>query len=300
MPKFKTGDLFAIKISEGEYVNGRVLLDVKRQCIKPRLVKPDSALGFFNGAILVETYRETFAEPTARLSEVLIPGTFVDTYALESGKWQVLGNVGVEPTRVEFPEALVGSGYRSQFLRGEVSLPLSLSGEDRDEINVLGTINPSGMLGDTCLYYLGRKDEITKRWVNGVETASLAHSDLRFSKYRSEVYRLLGEDEGQSYFEMAMRHGYDIRRFYPNAAVRGEEGLEVSEDGTLTLCPYCLSPIDREVKLCPHCKQDTTLDARVVRDVEAYRDEERTTCRHCGASMLDLATHCPACGKSQR
>jgi hypothetical protein len=57
-------------------------------------------------------------------------------------------------------------------------------------------------------------DEINNPRLKDIELRSLKDSDLRFTKHRSEIYHLLGEDENQSYYEMSTRLGYDIQRFY--------------------------------------------------------------------------------------
>jgi hypothetical protein len=190
------------------------MLDVKQQCIRPKLLKPESPLNFFNGSLLVEIYKSTFSEPTANPSEVLIPGIFIDSSYLESGGWLIMAHENVDPKEVEFPESLVGRGLRAQFIRGEIALDIDLQREELQRINVYGTKKPSGILGEICLYYLGRAHEINNPRLKDIELRSLKDSDLRFTKHRSEIYHLLGEDENQSYYEMSTRLGYDIQRFY--------------------------------------------------------------------------------------
>ena len=74
----------------------------------------------------------------------------------------------------------------------------------------------------------------------------------------------------------------------------GSEEVEV-----IILCPYCLSPVDENVKLCPTCGEDTTRDALVEMTPEEYLNKERTTCHFCGNSMLKLAPLCPSCRRWQ-
>ena len=41
--------------------------------------------------------------------------------------------------------------------------------------------------------------------------------DFRFyPEYRKEVYGIIGEDPNQSYYELALKHGFDLARFYTN------------------------------------------------------------------------------------
>jgi Immunity protein 26 len=213
--RFKAGDIFSLELPTGEYVTGRVLLDVKNQCVRPKLLPSDSPLGFFNGAVLTEIYKQTFSKPTAELSEVLIPGIWTDSGSLKDGHWQIISYKEVDPTKVEFPEAFILRGSRTiLFLRGEIKTPIEMTYEEYNQLSIGNTMNASGWLGEICLYYFGRKDEINNPNLKNVEARSLKHDDLRFNEFRSEAYRRLGEDENISYFEMSQKHGFDIRRFY--------------------------------------------------------------------------------------
>ncbi|MFN5541861.1 MAG: immunity 26/phosphotriesterase HocA family protein [Betaproteobacteria bacterium] len=214
MVKFQTGDIFTFKLSTDEYMCGRIMLDIKKQCVSPKLLPPDSPLYFFNGSLLLEIYKSTATQPVIDNSEILIPGIFLDSDSLKYGIWSIIGHQDVNPEEVEFPEALISHGLRAQFLRGEVALNIDLKEEELKKINVSKTKKPSGILGEICLYQLGRADEITNSWVHSIEVFNLNSSDLRFSQHRSEIYRLLGEKENQSYFEMSSRLGYNIQRFY--------------------------------------------------------------------------------------
>ena len=63
MAEYKSGDVFVFQMTDDEWVGGRVILDVKRQCIQPRLLKDHSPLASFNGAILIEVYRSISQSP---------------------------------------------------------------------------------------------------------------------------------------------------------------------------------------------------------------------------------------------
>jgi hypothetical protein len=212
--RFKAGDIFSFQLPAGEYMTGRVMLDVKQQCVRPKLLESGSALGSYNGSVLTEIYRKTFLEPMAECSEILIPGIWTDAISLTEGYWQIIGHEEVDPTAVEFPESFIGHGARTiLFRKGEIKLPIDMTNEEYEQLRVRGATNASGFLGETCLYYLGRKDEINDPELVDVELRSLKHSDL-LNEFRSEAYHRLGEDENQSYFEMSLKHGHDIHRFY--------------------------------------------------------------------------------------
>jgi len=80
----------------------------------------------------------------------------------------------------------------------------------------------------------------------------------------------------------------------PVGNTSGSEEVEV-----IILCPYCLSSVDENVKLCPTCGEDTTRDALVEMTPEEYLNKERKTCRFCDNSMVKLASLCPSCRRWQ-
>jgi hypothetical protein len=208
------GSIFAIPLPNGRFGAGRLLLDVNRQCIRPALLPPDSPLGFFNGALLVEVYREVADEQRVVGGDVLIPGVFVDPSALRSGEWPVTGYHAVDPTKLEFPESLLPVGAHAQFRRGEIALELRLRPREADAINVRPTAYSARHLLNICLSLLGLEAEVEPEY----RGLTLGDSDLRFSPHRAYVYRRLKADVHESYFALALRHGWDPRRLYAPVA----------------------------------------------------------------------------------
>jgi len=207
MAAYKTGDVFTMKLADGRTTSGRIMLDVHRQCVQPKRVRPDSTLGFFNHSLLVDLYRSS-----GDLGERLIPGVFTDAKALTSGAWTIIGHEPVDPTTVEFPETLFTEGPHPRFIRGEVKLPVNLSYEEVMELNVFSTSEPSRVLAAIALYYLSHRES------GGDPPApsggTLAASDLRFSLHRQRVEAALGDADREPYFAYSLRHGFDLRRFY--------------------------------------------------------------------------------------
>jgi hypothetical protein len=213
MPSLKAGDIFSIPLPDSRYLAGRVVLDVA-QALKRGLIKPGTPLALKSGSILVETYREISEAPSPAVSEVLLPGVFVSKSLFsprEEGHWRIVGHQPIEPTRIEFPEALYGSKRTVMFTRGEVDLPVPLGLEALDRFETRPGVVPAHALAGTCLYYLGLKHLI--RAANP-ESMDLRDTDLRFTDQRDEIYRLMGEDPKQSYHELSARHGHDISRLY--------------------------------------------------------------------------------------
>jgi len=218
MKNYKTGDLFLFPLPTGEWMGARIMLDVYRQCVKPKLIDLGTPLYSFPKALLIEVYRPVFstaedADVDSVLAGVLIPGMFVSIGCFENGVWHIIGHREVDPAAVEFPETLVNKGARAYFVRGEVELPVEISFRKIREINAYKTEYPCGALGEIALYQLGRVDEIDKAEI-AVKLCDLRRSDLRFSEYRGWIYERLGEEEDQSYHQMSERMGHDLIRFY--------------------------------------------------------------------------------------
>jgi hypothetical protein len=222
---FKVGDLFAIPLLDGKYATGRILLCPNKQKFKKIIEETKKEIeagekdypeAFINGTemlyvmngILVEVYREVFKEPTAKQSEVLIKGIQVDSYFIKNEKWPIIGNIPVKPTDVEFPEYITVIPNKGQwyFSRGEVWLPLPLV--DPNNIDdwkglTMHYTKHSG-LAHYIAYLLGDVEK-------GI---SLENEDLRYNERRKEVYELLNLPLDEPYYEFALRHGFDLARFY--------------------------------------------------------------------------------------
>jgi hypothetical protein len=65
-------------------------------------------------------------------------------------------------------------------------------------------------------------------------------------------------------------------------------------------CPYCITPIDEQVRSCATCGADVTKDALVEYTEAAFADAPREPCAACGASRSAIAITCPSCKASLR
>ena len=208
---FEPGDLFAIPIPDGRYVTGRIMLDVRRQCVEPSRIASDSNLMLFANGVLAEIYPGAMRHPSDERRPPLIPGVFTDREALAGQKWRIFAHREVDPASVEFPEALLMTGMLVHFVRGELSIPIPMSRAEMEHIGVYPMIQPSPALPNVCLFHMGLQHLIPHAYPGAM---SLADSDLRFSRHRRRVYQLLKESEAQSYYEMALKRGLDLARFY--------------------------------------------------------------------------------------
>jgi hypothetical protein len=165
--------------------------------------------------ILIDVYRDTSAGELPSGRTVLVSGILTSGRFVERGTWKICGRQQVDPSEVSFPERLaIDTISRSKFTQGEVVLPVKISMEETERIDVIPRSLPAITLGEVVLYQLGRKQEIKNPRLSDVELRSLARYDLRFSQHRSRVFECLDLDPDQSYYERARALGYDLARFY--------------------------------------------------------------------------------------
>jgi hypothetical protein len=208
----KAGDTFAFRLTCTEWLSGRVLLDVREQCIKPRQVTPDSRLAFFNATFLVEIYATPTARPEVDAGRILVPSLFVNTGGFR-GTWEVLGNVAVDPTQVDFPPVLAMRGVKPHLNWGELLITLT-STEGADELRIFGTVHGSGLIPATCMVALGRGAELDPMDYKNPSALGLGSSDLRFSPHEERVFAAAGLGKRGTYYDEALAHGFDLARFY--------------------------------------------------------------------------------------
>jgi hypothetical protein len=127
-------------------------------------------------------------------------------------EWLIIDHLEVDPQQVEFPETIFLYNGRQVFQRGEIRLPIPEQLDENDGWDIYPSITSPYALPKICLYYLGLREFLTPVQQN---TMNLERLDFRFSNRRSEIYKIIQEDENQSYYEIASRLGYDITRFYP-------------------------------------------------------------------------------------
>ncbi|HEX8504840.1 MAG TPA: hypothetical protein VF630_05690, partial [Hymenobacter sp.] len=123
-----------------------------------------------------------------------------------------IGNRPVDPTQVEFPEVFISKYPNTFFERGELILPTGLTRTDYEALPFRASINSPYGIGAMGLNYLGRRDLIEEKYLY---PQYLENDDLRYQPLRrAAVYEQLGEDPAESYYQMALRHGLDLARFY--------------------------------------------------------------------------------------
>lgn len=211
MTKFKDGSLFAMPLPEGDWLTGRVLLDMPR-VTKAITFTPPAPLARRKAMLLVEIYSTAFSEPSDRTSDVLIPGAWVDPDALK-GKdkpvWPVVGFRQVDPATVEFPENVFGTSNIAMFEKGELRLPIRGNANDVERWNANSLVMLPKRFTRVCSHYLGRTDP-----TEDPDLFSLSSDDLRFNPNREEVMSKMDAPKGSTYFEWAKSLGIDPTRLW--------------------------------------------------------------------------------------
>ena len=216
--KLVEGDIFHVKVNN-KYVFARLLLDVDSRILKH---EPEHRSKFFAGCYLIEVYKGIYDTPNLTSKEIILPSQYTfkkyfyaKNYNIE---WTFHENEPVDYYKLDFPETLeTGDNRLINFRKFDLSLPTSMAFEDfpRNEGNgnqkYTGAICGSFyQMVDESFHFQGRDDLMkTDR------TYFLDNSDIRLNgNFRKEIYNQVGEDINQSYYEMALKNGHDLGRFY--------------------------------------------------------------------------------------
>jgi hypothetical protein len=95
--KYKTGDLFAIKVAENEYIFGRILFDPNEQYFKKVPIEQQfSCLDFFGKCVLIETYIGVFSSYNeVDYNKIAVKSSFVSNKIFKREDIEILINKGL-------------------------------------------------------------------------------------------------------------------------------------------------------------------------------------------------------------
>lgn len=163
---------------------------------------------------MVNIYSQISIEEELKDDTIFFKGIFIPRKHL--AKETIISNIPVDYRQIDFPEHT--GGYNSSFWlsKGELalgSIPKEKINEWDNRFN--GGFSDIYSVADRLLYMQNRKNEMQR--TNYSESWNHIPKDFRFyPEYRKEVYRIIGEDPNQSYYELALKHGFDLARFYTN------------------------------------------------------------------------------------
>lgn len=214
--KLNEGDIFYVCVNQ-KYIFARILLDVDR------ILKKESnhKAKFYTGCYLIEVYDGLYEEPNLLSQDIILPSQFTfkkyfysKNYKVE---WTFYNSEKIDYTQLDFPENLeTGADGFINFRKFDVSLPTKTlfknfpensSGNQKYTATICGSYY---QMVDEVFHLQGRNDLMqTKR------THFLENNDLRLSpKDRLKFYQQIEEDPNISYYELALKHGFDLGRFY--------------------------------------------------------------------------------------
>jgi hypothetical protein len=221
--KYKTGNVFSVKVAENEYIFGRVIFDVSTQYIETSFYKKEKTnnyLDFFNKCFLIETFYGVFSDiKDVDMEKKAVISTFVsdDFYKASFFKerdFKTVGFKSVDYKNVSFPETLFSYNMNFYYSVGELFLPININRQQCDEIKVYPSFgNGYWTVIVATLDFSGRDDLIEAE--DNEKQNHFRWSDLRsLPEIRNRLYELIGEDPNQNYYKMALKHGFDLARLY--------------------------------------------------------------------------------------
>ncbi len=215
MAKKKTiniGDIFSVKVEKNEFIFGRILFDVVNQCIKKNLDK-NNYMGFFNKCFLIETFKGVFSSfDKIDMEKKAVISSFVPVDFFYDYECNIIGNVKVDPKEVSFPEVLSSTNMDYFFSVGLLQFSIKLSETEYENIGVYPSFGTGYWEIIATLDFSNRIDLIEEgdHMDNYFED-----SDLRSNpELRKKIYSMIGEDPDQSYYELSLKHGFDLSRLY--------------------------------------------------------------------------------------
>jgi len=209
------GDIFYV-IFNGKYIFGKILMDISQ-----RMTERVNPMKTFWDCYLVGIYNGIYDKPILTEKEFVIPSIYTQKKQFylkndQKTEWYFYKNEPIDYKKdINFPECITIVGSRKIYFHcGEVQLPTKLTKEDfLGEYDIQRNIHFwYQTVTNSALHYGSRND-----LVDFTIQSSLEKEDLRFAeKQRQEVYKQIGEDFNISYYELALKHGFDLGRHYKN------------------------------------------------------------------------------------
>ena len=209
--KIKEGDIFYVYNDyHKRYFFGKILVDIKNRLVKRANEGLLWPLDFFSDCYLVSVYKDIADTPVLKSREFIIPGSFIYKSSFnrknEDGiKWVYYDHEDINYQELEFPEYIVSSNDKICLERGELSIPTGLTrAQYENEFNITGS-KTGGINYSNALLLQGLP----------AYKKNIDYSDLRLlPELRKKIYEMIGEDPDAPYYELALKHGKDLARFY--------------------------------------------------------------------------------------
>ena len=209
--KLKEGDIFYVYNDYyKKFFFGKILVDIKNRLVKRANEGLLWPLDFFSDCYLVAVYKDIVDTPVLKSREFIIPGSFIYKSSFnrkneDSIKWVYYDHEDINYQELEFPEYLISSNDKICLERGELSIPTSLTrAQYENEFNITGS-KTGGINYSNALLLQGLS----------AYKKNIDYSDLRLlPELRKKLYEMIGENPDTPYYELALKHGKDLARFY--------------------------------------------------------------------------------------
>ena len=209
--KLKEGDIFYVYNDYyKKFFFGKILVDIKNRLVKRANEGLLWPLDFFSDCYLVAVYKDIVDTPVLKSREFIIPGSFIYKSSFnrknkDAIKWIYYDHEDINYQELEFPEYLISSNDKICLERGELSIPTSLTrAQYENEFNITGS-KTGGINYSNALLLQGLS----------AYKKNIDYSDLRLlPELRKKLYEMIGENPDTPYYELALKHGKDLARFY--------------------------------------------------------------------------------------
>ena len=209
--KLKEGDIFYVYNDYYKrYFFGKILVDIMNRFIKRANEGLLWPLDFFSDCYLVAVYKDIADTPVLKSREFIIPGSFIYKSSFnrknkDAIKWVYYDHEDINYKELEFPEYLISSNDKICLERGELSIPTGLTrAQYENEFNITGS-KTGGINYSNALLLQGLS----------AYKKNIDYSDLRLlPELRKKLYEMIGENPDTPYYELALKHGKDLARFY--------------------------------------------------------------------------------------
>ena len=209
--KLKEGDIFYVYNDYyKKFFFGKILVDIKNRLVKRANAGLLWPLDFFSDCYLVAVYKDIADMPVLKSREFIIPGSFIYKSSFnrkneDSIKWVYYDHEDINYKELEFPEYIVSSNDKICLERGELSIPTSLTrAQYENEFNITGS-KTGGINYSNALLLQGLP----------AYKKNIDYSDIRLlPELSKKLYEMIGEDPDMPYYELALKHGKDLARFY--------------------------------------------------------------------------------------
>jgi len=211
----KPGIIFSVNVSSDEKIFGRVLFNVNDYLDKSKNEDLKNYFDVYKKCVLIETFGNVAPDfEEGFLKNVAVKSSFipVDTFYDEE-EWELTDAIiPVSSEYITFPEVLRFVEGKIYFCVGEVTIPTSFDEAFRDESGVYPSFGSGYWEVVATLDSADRKDLIEDE--DDIMESYFKDSDLRESpELRKEIYDAINEDPDLSYTQLALKHGFDLKRF---------------------------------------------------------------------------------------